>query len=101
LAFVQERILDQTLKRVPDLERYLRLPVFLSIPKTSPNGRSHSFRIFRTGHHRRQTRSDSAGEAQSGNGQRERAAEVAPWDPQHSLHLYCEALRDRLITYFE
>ena len=101
LAFVQERILDQTLKRVPDLERYLRLPVFLSIPKTSPNGRSHSFRIFRNGHHRRQTGSDSAEGAQSGNGQHERAAEVAPWDTQHSLHLYFEALRDRLITYFE
>jgi Mrp family chromosome partitioning ATPase len=100
LAFVRERILDQTLKRVPDLERYLRLPVFLSIPKTSRNGRVRSFRIFGNGHHRRQTGSASAEGVQSRNGQSEQA-EVAPWDPQHSLRLYCEALRDRLITYFE
>lgn len=28
-------------------------------------------------------------------------AEISPWDPQHPLRIYYEALRDRLVNYFE
>ena len=35
--------------------------------------------------------------AVNGNGH----VEIAPWDPNHFMHQYYEALRDRLISYFE
>ncbi len=43
----------------------------------------------------------AAAEWRSAGGEGQSKLEIAPWDRSHSLHNYYEALRDRLISYFE
>jgi len=90
LAFLLEFYLDQTIKRPIDVETRLRLPLFLSIPHTSElNGAN--------GHLKLKPGNGDGGATIELNG----AAAVAPWDEGHSLRAFGEALRDRLVTYFE
>ncbi len=74
-AFAIELYFDQSVRRPVDVERMLRLPLFLSIPGMREN--------------RRRLKS----------GKNETALE--PWDRTHGLYPYHETLRDRLIGYFE
>ena len=102
LAFLKDRLLDQTLRRVADVERHLRLPVFLSLPDTSRNGRSRLFGIFsRNGRHRIKPASDLSPSTPTETVRPAPQVEMAPWDPHHKLRSHYEALRDRLITFFE
>jgi uncharacterized protein involved in exopolysaccharide biosynthesis/Mrp family chromosome partitioning ATPase len=102
-AFLIEFYFDQSLRRPADVETSLGLPLFMSIPRLSFNGKSHEL-----GGRRIPLLAQTAGEegkAQAnGNGHHEGEAhrtEVAVWDPRHTLRPYHDALRDRLITYFE
>jgi uncharacterized protein involved in exopolysaccharide biosynthesis/Mrp family chromosome partitioning ATPase len=100
LAFLLELYVDQTVKRPADVEIKLNLPLFLTIPNVSHNGYSEVPPPGREG--------SSSGGALSPPDPKFIAApppaeltSIAPWDPNHNLHPYCDALRDRLITYFE
>jgi polysaccharide biosynthesis transport protein len=90
LAFIIEFYLDQSVRRPSDIENKLKLPLFLSIPHTSElNGRKGNLKL-------------KAGDANSGaTAELDGSAAIAPWDEGHSLRVFCEALRDRLVTYFE
>ena len=108
LALLIEKFLDQTLKRVSDIERLVRLPVFVSVPDLVwQNGHARFSKLSRNGHSSSNGHSSKAAgtTATNGNGNAsamvENQAEVAPWDAQHKLRSYFEGLRDRLITYFE
>jgi uncharacterized protein involved in exopolysaccharide biosynthesis len=90
LAFLLEFYLDQTIKRPVEVETKLRLPLFLSIPHTSELKGSN-------GHLQLKAGNGDGGATVEMNG----SAAVAPWDEGHSLRAFCEALRDRLVTYFE
>ncbi len=148
LAFVLEMFLDQSVKRPGEVEKLLRLPLFLTVPDMARNGHAHFF--HRNGHPtyalppatRSRNLQVAPGESSrnlqvaSGESSRdlqpapgessrnlqpapgessrnlqvasESAApdepvrpEMAPWGPGHPLHLYYEALRDRLCMYFQ
>jgi uncharacterized protein involved in exopolysaccharide biosynthesis/Mrp family chromosome partitioning ATPase len=100
LAFLLELFLDQSVKRPGEVEARLRLPLFLSIPNTQRTNGHFRFRnLFRNGHLRQAMQKLKSGSAlaDQNGGQ----VEIAPWDPEHGLRSYYEALRDRLVTHFE
>jgi uncharacterized protein involved in exopolysaccharide biosynthesis len=85
IALLNELLLDRTVKRRREIETHLRIPLLLSIPYHA-NGR------MRLPMH-------SAGEesVSSANG----SSSVAAWESDHFIRPFCEALRDRLVLYFE
>lgn len=97
LAFVIDLFLDRSLKRTSEVERHLRLPVFLSIPDITWGG------WLRLPGWLAMLRRGKRGEAASikGNGAVQDAGALAPWDPANELRTYTEGLRERVISYFE
>jgi Mrp family chromosome partitioning ATPase len=100
LAFFIELFLDQSIKRPIEVETKLRLPLFLSIPDTSWNGRWWFPKLGRNGALRPAAQLHGAIQT-SDSGVKNGKAEVAPWDSRHSLRTFYEALRDRLVAHFE
>lgn len=123
-AFLIELVLDQSIKRPNDVKRSLNIPLFLSIPDTT--SRAYRKLLKKTGRQGaldREKRSkqkpskDSyqpqsatlvaaakADPSQYGKGAIENYedhSEASPWESDHALHPYFEALRDRLIGFFE
>jgi polysaccharide biosynthesis transport protein len=100
LAFLIELYLDQTIKHAKEVETRLRLPLFLTIPDTSQS-RSRPLlaednRQLRLKAPEGQTAAQEISEAgEKGN------REVAPGDTGNGLRPFFEALRDRLVTYFD
>ena len=93
LAFLIDLFLDRSLKRSSDVERHLRLPVFLSIPDTSWAGWL-GLPSWLAGR-RRSMRTSPNGAGGPGE------TALAPWDPANQLLTYTEGLRERIISYFE
>jgi uncharacterized protein involved in exopolysaccharide biosynthesis/Mrp family chromosome partitioning ATPase len=92
-AFLIEFYLDRSVKRPVDLHTKLHIPFFLSIPDLNHNNRS---RVAAT--ERRQLEyGDKKSLATNGNG----ALEIASPLVNHALHSHYDALRDRLVNYFE
>ena len=85
LALLTELVLNQTIKRPLELETQLRAPLLVTIPFTRANGR-----LPNSG--RKQLQDSDA------NGDR---SMVAPWDVEHFIRPYSEAIRDRLGLYFK
>jgi polysaccharide biosynthesis transport protein len=97
LAFLIDFYLDRTVKRPTEIETKLKLPLFLSIPDVSKNGRRK-----KTGKRQLQIEDAEATVATGSNG--EHAAgklEIAPWSANHALRAFYEALRDRIVVHFE
>jgi uncharacterized protein involved in exopolysaccharide biosynthesis/Mrp family chromosome partitioning ATPase len=86
-ALLSELILHQTIKRPLELETHLRAPVLLTIPFNRANGRLPVSERKLLG----------SGEE---NGHEERAS-IAPWEVEHFIRPYSEAIRDRLGLYFK
>ena len=97
LAFLMDLFLDRSLKRSSEVERHLRLPVFLSIPDTAWAGWLR-LPSWLTGLRRWKS---SPRNGAGGNGGVRRNRALAPWDPAHQLRTYTEGLRERIISYFE
>ena len=123
-ALLMELYLDQSIKRPIDVKRSLNIPLFLSIPDT--NSRAYRKLLKKTGQQNvldREKRSKTRPSRSSyqpksptlvaaAKSQPDRfgavavanvedCSEASPWDPDHPLHSYYEALRDRLIGFFE
>jgi polysaccharide biosynthesis transport protein len=86
-ALLKELFLSQTLKRPLELEGHLRTPLLLTIPFIRGNGRLPL-----------SARKMLQDAEEAGNGKR---AKVAPWETNHFIRPYCEAIRDRLGLYFK
>ena len=97
LAFLTEFFLDRSLKRPLEVESRLGLPLYLSIPLFNLNGNT---RAISTGRKTALLAEKSGQEGGNRSGPTHNT-ELAPWDPRHILYPFCEALRDRLITFFE
>lgn len=110
LAFLLEMFLGQRVTKPSEVENSFHLPVFLTVPRLKiKRGRA---RAALTGGAKAalpapEPSPDRA--AANGNGHavgtREEnvgaTAEIAPWEERHELYPYCEALRDRLVSFFE
>ena len=86
LALLKGLVLNQTVGRPLQLETQLHIPLMLSIPYT--NGR---FALPRNG-----SPADPGALTTS-----RRNSKLAPWEPDHFIRPYCDAIRDRLGLYFE
>jgi Mrp family chromosome partitioning ATPase len=102
LAFLLELLLDRSLRRPKEVASRLGLPFFLSVPYLNGHG---PLRLSKRG---KAVKLLAAGTAAPGAGSPEVRAPgpahegpVAPWDENHALRPFHEALRDRLIAYFE
>jgi Mrp family chromosome partitioning ATPase len=93
-AFLIEFYFDRSVKRAVEVESKLHLRLFLSIPDISQNGKA-----FAKAAERRQLsyNGDAKNPPASGNGE----VEIASSEPNRFLHRFHDALRDRLVVYFE
>lgn len=89
-AFLIEFYLDTSVKRAKDVRIKLGMPLFLSIPDTRRGARLH-----------RALANSSPAPRAIASTEATSKLEVALWDHNHSLRPYYEALRDRLLGYFE
>jgi succinoglycan biosynthesis transport protein ExoP len=92
LAFLIELVLNQTVRKPSEISTSFRLPLFVSIPEFG-NGNGNALTDAR----KLLTNGKGIGAAETPPSQNG----VAPWDEHHRLHPYSEALRDRLVTFFE
>ena len=98
LAFVIELYFDRSIKRPIEVETKLGLPLFLSIPESTRNGKHRlSQRVVRL---------LTTGAPQGPNGAPDTSDSSEPagpvaWRPNAVMQPFFEALRDRLITHFE
>jgi uncharacterized protein involved in exopolysaccharide biosynthesis/Mrp family chromosome partitioning ATPase len=93
LAFLLEMVLDARLKRPSDVEQKLNLPLFLSIPDFTRNGHAKALRQSRVA----ELPAGDSTTASAGDS----ADLPAPGRAADPLRTFHEALRDRLIMYFE
>jgi succinoglycan biosynthesis transport protein ExoP len=122
-AFLIELYLDSSVKRTKEIERKLGLPLFISIPDV--HRKDYRRRLKAAGDNQlllKDTNDPDFDLPQAnGNGSPLAPANgglpapvlngaangdsgklgVAPWDHSHSLHPFYEALRNRLLSYFE
>jgi uncharacterized protein involved in exopolysaccharide biosynthesis/Mrp family chromosome partitioning ATPase len=86
-ALLKELVLNQTVRRPVEIERFVGVSPLLSIPYSSkrhsasapePNGKVHAV-------------GPKAAPAKN----------LAPWDTNHFIRPYCEAIRDRIGLYFQ
>jgi uncharacterized protein involved in exopolysaccharide biosynthesis/Mrp family chromosome partitioning ATPase len=101
LAFVLELFLDPTVRRPVEIETRLRLPLFLTIPYTRRNRHlklpegSPAKNIQPAAGKPAEAPNELAPNSTSSGG------EVVRWPASNGLRSYYEALRDRLVTFFE
>ncbi len=88
-AFAIELFFDRTVRRSADIERTLRLPLFLSIPKLGGGDRTDKNQKLLPG----PAGAKGAGESSQ--------LSLMPGGSELALNPYYETLRDRLISYFE
>ena len=99
-AFLIEFYLDRSIKRPEDVRTKLQMPFFLSIPDlnhqprhrlAAPERRRLAFNGNGSG------KGDGVASPEAAKG----ALEVASPTVNHALRSHCDALRDRLVNYFE
>jgi len=92
-AFLIEMVLDRSVKRPFEVERKLKLPLFISIPNVNRNGYA---RLARTAERRQLAfNGGTRTKEEKGNGQ------VISLEQNPLLQPFYQSLRDRLILYFE
>jgi len=88
-ALLKELVLSGSVRRGVEIEKFVGINALMSIPYcSSPNGASPSTIVKRNG-------KLAAVVPNFGSGN------LAPWDSNHFIHPYSEAIRDRLGLYFE
>ena len=98
LAFLIELYLDQSIRRPAEVEAKLGLPLFLSIPLLRHGSERASNGAPRALLAERNPRGGSSNDSARTT---EQTTELIEHGPAHLLQRYYEALRDRVITYFE
>jgi len=87
IALLAELVFSRSYKRRSEIEMQLRSPVMVSIPDQGTNGRSR-LRLIN-----KQASGKELAEVSKSN--------LAPWEIEHFVRPYSEAIRDRLGLYFE
>ena len=101
-AFLIELYLDRSVKRPSEFETKLGLPLFLSIPDVSRNGYrrlAHAAKpeplLLKNGE------GDAPPVTKNGTSEENGRHQLETWSHHHPLRPFYEALRDRLVVYFE
>jgi succinoglycan biosynthesis transport protein ExoP len=92
-AFLIELYFDTSVKRPIEVEAKLKLPLFLSIPDISRNGHKH---LAGTAKRRLLQSGDDVPAAAGAN-----ELKMTAWEMGNILNPFYDALRDRLMAYFE
>jgi len=88
IAVMIELVFDRTLKRPLEVETRLRIPLLLSIPDFARNGHAR--------HRLLNGNQDALTPFEGSIG-----LTPSSWDSAHFLRPFCEAIRDRLVLFFE
>jgi polysaccharide biosynthesis transport protein len=88
-ALLCEMVFNHSYKRRSEVELQLRSPVMLSIPYQDINGRPRLRLPWKNGQRAGKETPDKS------------KASLAPWEVEHFIRPYSEAIRDRLGLYFE
>jgi Mrp family chromosome partitioning ATPase len=102
LPFFIEMVLDQSFKQPMDVKSRIDAPFFLTIPRT--NGRHNLAELERAkpaGLLSANGATPHAAVVESDTLQSQNGNAIAPWNERRELRPFFEALRDRLMTYFE
>jgi len=91
-AFLIEFYFDTSVKRSSEVEAKLRLPLFLSIPDIARNGAKHIGATME----RKQLAYNPDAETNGAS-----KLEIVSWETSSFLNPFYDALRDRLMVYFE
>lgn len=105
LAFLIEFLVDQSVRRPAEIGTKLGLPLFITVPHFDLNGQA----LAPAAETRvplltdQKESEDELLETSQGRGisPQTNGMEIVPWDASHTLRPFSEALRDRLMTYFE
>ena len=95
LAFLIEFYLDRTIKRPIEVQTKLKIPFFLSIPDLN-QGMKRSLPAPQ-----RKLLGNASGSSPGGGLVKESPLEVMSWEVNRRFDSYYDALRDRLVVYFE
>lgn len=107
LAFLLEMYLDPRIKRPEDIQVKVGLPLFMSVPVLDINGKSKALNgarvpLLTTG---AKKADDESNASSTPDGDMAVAAasdlDLPAWSAEHKIRPYSEALRDRLINYFD
>jgi Mrp family chromosome partitioning ATPase len=106
LAFLIELFLDQSLRRPAEVGLRLGLPLFITIPRFDLSGQvlgpaTPHARLIADGNESGEPAFSDLEKLGGGAPPKSNGMEIVPWDPSHALRPFSEALRDRLMTYFE
>lgn len=99
LGFLIELFLDQSIKRSSEVETKLGLPLFMSMPRLKQNGHAWVHGADRLALPAEKNNEKGCPESVDSTGSADLT--VAPSHRGHPLSRYYEALRDRLISFFE
>jgi uncharacterized protein involved in exopolysaccharide biosynthesis/Mrp family chromosome partitioning ATPase len=97
LAFIVELVLDRSLKRPKDIEGLLQIPLFLSIPVLRHDSSSRAA----IGNGASSDKDQAKSRRPTGNGTELQTEVVSAPAPDQEMKPYHDALRDRLVTYFD
>jgi uncharacterized protein involved in exopolysaccharide biosynthesis/Mrp family chromosome partitioning ATPase len=89
-AFLTEFYLDTSVRRSKEIESRLKLPLLISIPDISRNGHKRLVQAAE----RRQLQYHNGDDGENGSG-------ILSWETSSCLNPFYDALRDRLVTYFD
>ena len=101
LAFLLEFFIDRSIKRPIEVQTKLKIPFFLSIPDLNAGKRPASRKMLSAPE--RKQLGYTPGTSQTGGALTVKAAEleVMSWEVNRRFDSYYDALRDRLVVYFE
>lgn len=91
-AFFIEFYLDTSVRRSKEIESQLKLPLLISIPDISRNGHK---RLIQAAERRQLQFQNGDGSENEGN------SGILSWETSNCLNPFYDALRDRLVNYFE
>jgi uncharacterized protein involved in exopolysaccharide biosynthesis/Mrp family chromosome partitioning ATPase len=102
-AFLIELFLDRSVKRPIDVQTKLRLPLFLAIPDVNRNGHRRLAKVDKDKLRALKTADSGAvpAPAVGGPSPDNGGHGIETWSPKLPLRPFYEALRDRLVMYFE
>ncbi len=102
-AFLIELFLDRSVKRPIDVQTKLRLPLFLAIPDVNRNGHRRLAKVDKDKMRALKPVDSGAALAPAVGGPTPDAEShgIETWSPKLPLRPFYEALRDRLVMYFE